>query len=41
VPGTTMPPWRDHLDAAEHRLLARYVRSLYFSGTKEGNEPRP
>jgi cytochrome c oxidase cbb3-type subunit I/II len=29
VPGTAMPPWQDRLDAAEHRLLARYVRSLY------------
>jgi mono/diheme cytochrome c family protein len=36
VPGTAMPPWqdpldarRDRLDAAQRRLLARYVRSLY------------
>ena len=29
VPGTAMPPWRDRLDAAERRLLASYVRSLY------------
>ncbi len=29
VPGTAMPPWRDRLDAAERRLLANYVRSLY------------
>src|SRR5271166_1174828 len=29
VPGTAMPPWRDRLDAAQRRLLASYVRSLY------------
>jgi mono/diheme cytochrome c family protein len=29
VPGTAMPPWRDRLDAAQRRLLARYARSLY------------
>ena len=29
VPGTAMPPWSDRIGAAERRLLARYVRSLY------------
>jgi cbb3-type cytochrome c oxidase subunit I len=29
VPGTTMPPWKGKLSAAERRLLARYVRTLY------------
>jgi mono/diheme cytochrome c family protein len=29
VLGTAMPPWRDRLDAAERRLLASYIRSLY------------
>ena len=29
VPGTAMPPWQDRLDAAQRRLLASYVRSLY------------
>jgi cbb3-type cytochrome c oxidase subunit I len=29
VPGTAMPPWKDKLDAAQRRLLANYVRSLY------------
>lgn len=29
VPGTTMPPWRDRLDAEQRLLLACYVRSLY------------
>jgi len=29
VPGTAMPPWQDRLDAAQRRLLARYLRSLY------------
>jgi cytochrome c oxidase cbb3-type subunit 2/cytochrome c oxidase cbb3-type subunit I/II len=35
VPGTAMPPWKDKLNDAERRLLARYVRSLYPDG------PRP
>jgi cbb3-type cytochrome oxidase subunit 1/mono/diheme cytochrome c family protein len=29
VPGTSMPPWRDRLDAAQRRLLASYIRSLF------------
>jgi mono/diheme cytochrome c family protein len=29
VSGTAMPPWRDRLDAAQRRLLASYIRSLY------------
>ncbi len=29
VPGTAMPPWRSPPVAAQRRLLARYVRTLY------------
>jgi mono/diheme cytochrome c family protein len=29
VPGTSMPPWQEKLNADERRLLVRYVRSLY------------
>ncbi|HKM56937.1 MAG TPA: hypothetical protein VJY33_26260 [Isosphaeraceae bacterium] len=34
VPGTAMPPWQDRLDAAQRRLLASYVRSLYQSASQ-------
>jgi cbb3-type cytochrome c oxidase subunit I len=34
VPGTAMPPWQDRLDAAQRRLLAGYVRSLYQSASR-------
>jgi cytochrome c oxidase cbb3-type subunit I/II len=29
VPGTAMPPWKGKLSAADRRLLASYVRTLY------------